>query len=614
MEHNTGKDESHSPAKTKTCDKASPVLRLRARLVVPVIVLGAILFSISCKGKDEKDPPSPEPPASENEPVAVAFLPSSRLSVDGDSVVRLSPAELASGGLKAPVDLTYSLLETGADAFAAGLPSAAKVPFIAIGVEKGTEVAITHRKMQGAAVARSSQVVPVRCSEAFLSSLQETVSALNAKQAGPALGSLLSKLDGGAKGLLSSNVICIPLTNSGIRGLVKPADSGVAYTEELRVDAKKSGRRPSSAKTRFTIRVIVPKAPVKVEPTLELSSLSLRERHAMFLSDVKNTPRRDFPAFQLTTAQGPGVKSSWLLSFSNLRVDIEQEVFFENPVVPPGSRYEPPSVSRGYKFLKKDRIINSRDHFRLTLVDGYDQTRFFNVAPAQALNVFEVPISDATSPLFVKILPDFGSERASRVLSEYYRPLGPVFCPTQELTFRPIEWIASALRGSSGPASSAEDVLQQTKKRTDFIECEARRRARYRSAEEARAAGATNAKDSFLGSYNYAPLGAPVSRPEGEPVASLGGTVGVLSMRVSVSGTLEVQVRNPQKPDELSMIAKTPVVYSHLFPTVFEEMEEDLRLGKAPAGLDAIVSAMRKKGFEETSKAFRGSSGSGTLH
>src|SRR5690606_38966706 len=105
---------------------------------------------------------------------------------------------------------------------------------------------------------------------------------------------------------------------------------------------------------------------------------------------------------------------------------------------------------------------------------------------------------------------------------------------------------------------------RQSRLNVYYVACEANIRTRVLDLADALSKGVTNPLETFFGAFSYMPrIGQRI----------LGGTNGILSLRVSLSGIIKVSVRNPHDLLTVTEIGEIPLSYTYLFPTVLEEMD-----------------------------------------
>ena len=534
----------------------SPAAALRS--VAACLVAAAALFS--CQKNQAADtvvtaPVGPQgPSANSTKAVWVDTVfrdPSSKEAT-------LSAADLSKGGPSTPLAMTYAQANLPVALFSGGTKDngsgkiVAPMPFLGFVVEAKTVVSVRHIKSVNGQNVDSAVVVPIPCPDSFIAA---------------------QKLQNG------DSAYCLPLINIVIPSFLVPTDSSGAYVHEFIVSAKNPDKGASVLSSKVATTIIIPNSTLSVKPSADLAALSLSDRLTIATNDLVGSPRRDFKAFEIDGSIAPGVNTAWVLTFSNLQMTITEELFFEQPVVP-GANPAKPSVSRGGGFYKRSSSINSINNFRLKVLDGYSDANNFNVASSSGA-IVEIPITDGTSPLRIFLIPDFGSETATMSMSDYVKPFGPTFCPSEQAAFKPEEWRKS--RSTPG-----------------YVACEATKRTRIVDSKDALAKGLTSPLETFFGSFSYLPrMGA----------STLGGTNGILSLRISLSGTLQAAVRNPFNQSTTTVVGTLPLAYSYQFPTVLTEISNLLSSGKSSPGLDTIQSAMARKGIFELPRKPGGAAG-----
>jgi hypothetical protein len=468
-----------------------------------------------------------------------------------NQTVLIDSETLDKGGPQLPVNLTFSQANSVLGIFRS-LPNLSDdavnlstLPYLAFFSEEGANVSIRHIKSRDGRNVSSQVVVPIECPDYFSESPPENVFEI-------------------------PRLHCIPLINATVPGFLVPTDSGRAYIHKFQVSVKFQNSNTATLSTEIATKIVIPNTPLSIRVSSELRAISLRERLLIHTKDLRGAPRSDFKTFEIRGDIAPGVETSWILSFRDAKMVIEEEVFFEQPVVP-GSDPSNPSVSRGAQFYKRRVAIDSENHFKMLVINAYDEKETYGIAKASGESIIEMPIKSGTDPLWIYLSPDFGSEAALKTMSEYLRPFGPSFCPREQATFKPEEW-----RQSSG--------------RDGFVACDAFLRTKIIDRNDATAKGAGSTMETFFGSFSYLPrLSSKI----------LGGTSGVLSYRLSVSGSLEVGVRNPREAGAVTAVASFPLEYTYLLPTALNEIDDLIKAGTATPGLDTLLSSMLRKGLRE---------------
>jgi hypothetical protein len=310
--------------------------------------------------------------------------------------------------------------------------------------------------------------------------------------------------------------LCIPLINQMVPEYLKPTDALGVYAHTFVVSIKKPGSETAKTlTTRLSINVLIPDSRLSIAASEELKALRIKDRLLMTSSDLSGAPRRDLPAAVITSELAPGVATKWILRFTDLKMRLEEEVFFELPVAPGTTRLRP-NVSRGQSFLKRTTSIDSFKNFRLRLADQYNPSQIIDILPS-GVTTGEVAITDANGPLRLIVMPDFKSDQATMSMAQYVKPYYPVFCKDQAQIFKPEEWRQAAMTIPG------------------YVACEARTRTKIASTADAVARGITSPVETFFGSFSYkSMLG-----------QSLGGMSGVLSLRLTISGAMTASVSDP---------------------------------------------------------------------
>ena len=363
------------------------------------------------------------------------------------------------------------------------------------------------------------------------------------------------------------------LINNIIKDFLVPTDSSGSYVHNITVNIKKPGALPKSLNLNMGIRVVIPDAKMSLNVTDDFRALSLRDRLTIFSNDLKGSPRRDFKAFEIIGEIAPGVQTSWVITLSEIKLSFEEEVFFEQPVVA-GSTPARPIISRGNAFYKRSAFIDSKTHFKVLLVNGEDESKQFTLPSNGDSIVIETEIIDGSNPFRFFLVPDFANDSAIVSMSEYVKPFTPTFCPKEQGGFKPEEW-------------------RQSLQKDYYFACDAKTRRRIVDLNDAIEKKVTVPMETFFGSFAYMPrIGNRV----------LGGTNGILSFRVSLSGKVSVAVRNPHDTSTVTTIGEIPLSYTFMLPTVLNEMDELIKSGNGTPSLDTIYTAMLRKGIRELPK------------
>jgi hypothetical protein len=481
----------------------------------------------------------------------------------------MSLANLKSGiSSNAPINMTYSqssqpiaLFQAGEGVDSASGEFTADLPFIAFFIEKNSRVSIRHVKSLNGQNISSQVIIPKSCPQKFLDlvtneKIQESAALADDQ--------VLTKDN--------ADILCVPFLNSQITDFLVPTDKDGAYLHEFTITAKNGNKKTLSVSMSANIAVVIPASSLTLKESSSLSALSIEDRLTIATNDLLGAPRRDFPLFTLQGALGPGAPTSWRIEFSNLLVSITEEVFFELPVIV-GSKPAKPLISRGGRFYKRTTAINSADHFRLRIFNANNEENVYDKINSKGTSIINIPISleDSVKPLSLIISPDFGSEQASLLMSEYVKPFPPTFCPREEAAFKPEEW-------------------RQSAKDKDYVACEALTRQRIAGAVDRAAKGLVSTMETFFGAFSYLPQ---------MTGGVLGGTHGVLSTRISISGNVVVSVQNPHNMATYTKVGELPISYTYQLPTVLSEMQKLISTGRATPGMDSMLTSMQKNGILE---------------
>ena len=473
------------------------------------------------------------------------------------AAVTLKGGDLLNGGPSLPINMTYAQAnqplslfngQTGSSITPQGSQGVTSpVPYFAFTVESKSSLTVRYVKsITSAGVTQniaSELVVPVTCPDSV-------VKAVNV-----------------ASGL---DLYCLPLINQVIKGFLVPTDNAGAYQHTLTLTAKEDGKAAVALTTRLSTNLVIPQATLTIAASTDLQALPLSQRLTMASNDLVGSPRSDFKAFELKSSVAPGVNTSWLLTFTGLKMQMAEEVFFEQPVVLT-SNPATPQVSRGGTFYKRTATIDSLSNFRLRIEDGYSAAHVYSITATNGNAAIEIPIADGTNPLHIYLEPDFGNPGATQSFSDYVKPFGPTFCPKVLAGFNAQEWVSSLAT-------------------VGFEECDAQTRTTVLNKADAKKQGIVSPIETFFGSFSYMPrIG----------TSTLGGTNGVLTLTVSMTGSLTAAVRNPSDPTASTQIGTLDLGYAYQFPTAIAEMSALVNGGKGTPGMDLIVTGLQRKGVQD---------------
>lgn len=524
-------------------------LKMDATFKILLMLFTALSLSCESSKKDDIKVDTPNDTNYTGKTTYVSWESSKYVDPKG-ALLEISKAGLATGVLPGSLGMTYFQANMPISLYYAGLKENsgsyyAPMPHLIILVEEKTTLSIRHIKSVNGQNVSSSILVGQGCPAEITASLPV-------------------ETEGEEK--LRLTPVCIPLINAVVNQFLVPSDTAGAYLHEIYVSAKADGKDAGTLASKISVNIIIPTSPVTVKPAIDLSSLKISERLLMATNDLKGSPRRDFRAFEITSDIAPGVATSWVLTFTNPVFAVEEDIFFENPI----NASDNPSkatISRGYSFFKRTTRIDSVDHLRINLINAEKPDELQALASGRT-SVIELPISEPTAPLRIFISPDFGSPRVVRSMTDYVKPFAPTFCPEEILAFKPEEWRQARLNES-------------------YTACEARVRKRLSSLADALREGVTSPIETFFGAFSYMPR----LNSRGP-----GGTHGVLAMRVSFTATLKVDVRNPHNTATVANIATVPISFNFQLPSVLSDMDDVIKSGKAPPGLDTILTSMLRKG------------------
>ncbi|MCX6129803.1 MAG: hypothetical protein NTX25_12185, partial [Proteobacteria bacterium] len=493
-----------------------------------ILILGLFIVA-SCQKSKEKDTQvsGGEPTDGVSSAITMSSWHSSNFFDPLAKKATLTQAVLKNGGPAEPILLTHTQANLPVALFQGATKEVSNeaispVPFLAFKVEDKSRITIRHIKGVNGQNISSQILTPIACPSEFIKHADLSIPS----DAGTGAGG------GEAEGVTTvMTSYCIPLINAVVPGILLPTDNSGSYIHEFIISIKNGNKSASVLSTKIATRIIIPDSVLSIKASDDLAKLSLSDRLTLATNDLVGSPRRDFKAFEIRGSVAPGVQTAWVLKFSNVKMTIEEEVFFEQPVVI-GSNPAIPEVSRGGSFYKRKSVVDSLDHLRLQLLNGASSDDVFPIASGSSSTI-EMKIKDGNAPLQIFIMPDFGSPNATKSMNEYVKPFAPTFCPKEQSAFKPEEW-------------------RQSRLNPYFVACEAITRSRIVDLSDAVSRGATNPLETFYGAFSYMPR-------MGQ--RSLGGTNGVLSLRISISGTLNVAVRNPHDLTTTSSIGTMPLSY-----------------------------------------------------
>ncbi len=522
-----------------------------------ISLLTTYLFFVACEQKKKEEDTvvtAPKSDVTTEEDITPASWLSTKYKDPFEKTIELNATAIAEGGPSEPLSMTYVQANAPVALFLAGGSGddglTAPVPFLAFTGDHLAKVTVRHIKSLNGQNVSSQLVVPIECPEAY--------SVANAQPE-------------------NMTLMCVPLINAVVPGFLLPTDNSGSYVHEFSISIKNGNRAPSVLQTKIASKVIIPGQNIEIVTSNELKALSLAERLTMATNDLVGSPRRDFRAFTANGSVAPGVQTEWVLTFTDIAMTINQDVFFELPVTP-GSNPAKPVVARGSSFMKRSVSINSLDHFRIRIENGNGEKEFYAISATTGLTTVSFPIKDGSAPLRVHFVPDFGSDFATRSFSEYVKPFAPTFCPKELLAFKPEEW-------------------RQARSNTGYVACDGTSRTRIVDLADSIKRGISTPVETFFGSFSYLPrMGGTI----------LGGTNGVLTTRLNLSGKMKVSVRNPQDPSTLTDVGEASLDYTFQMPTAATELDKTIKSGKGTPGMDTIYAAILRKGMAEPARRDNG--------
>jgi hypothetical protein len=503
----------------------------------------------SCENTPTEDTTfTPLPPGDTVLPVSAADWGGSFFQDSEQTPTEITGDDLAEGGPQEPLNMTFAQANSPVALFksrrtpGSTAPEDSLVPYLAFVHEQGAVVTIRHIKSFDGENVSSQLVIPIPCPD-------------HLKGADPDI-----KLE-------TRQRSCLPLINAIIPDFLVASDSGRAFLHTFQVNVKHRDESTRTLETTVATRITVPESEISIGSSEDLRGLTLANRLLIHTNDLRSAARRDFKLLELRGELPPGIETSWILEFTNTKLTLEEEIFFEQPVerVPGESTIV---VARGAQFFKRRVAVDTDRHFRLRIVDGWAEESSVEVPLVGGQGEATLPIAAGENPLWMYIVPDFASENAIKSMGEYIRPMGPRFCPQEAARFKPEEWRRNA---------EAEG----------FVACDALIRDRVLNAADGIAKGVADPIETFFGSFNYLPrLSSRV----------LGGMMGVLSYRVSMSGTLRVYVRDLADTTKKIHVGDANLGFSYRLPSLLDEMNQLVLDGSATPGLDSLRSALLRKG------------------
>lgn len=489
------------------------------------------------------------------------------LSSDYDSPIgvnkNISKDELQAGEVKDAIETTFIAANSPIDIYNNyGNEGFQKIPFLAFVVEKDSKISVRHIKYLNGEISKSGLLVTFSCPKKFADNV------INNQLEKKSIIDVFGSSDN------SYELKCIPLVNAGIPDFLSAADINGIYTHEFTISVKFGAKKSSILSTKIVPKIVIPNSSLNANVSSGLRDLRLYDRYSIVTETKKNSGtinyggRRDFIAFEINGTLAPGVKSSYVINTEDkLYSLIEEEVFYELPVVK-GLTPANVSISRGQQFYKRKVSIDSLKHFGLRLYviknNGSLSSAINIPSTGKLAKPIEIPIEEPNSPLKIGIALDFGAE--GKPLSSYFFPFSATFCENNPAYFfEPSSWLSN------------KDI-------ENYIECDSFTRATINPS--GKVLSNILSQETFFGSFSYLAQNS---------TNSLGGTNGIYSMRIHLTGNISIKIKNPGSND-LTEIGKSVFTISHMLPNVMDDMEDLIKNGRAPGGLDIIESSMRRKG------------------
>ena len=521
------------------------------------IILQALIV-VSAAGCDLNTPKKPdsvvrgETPVAEK-PVSWASWVDSRFYDVSKAQMTLSADQLGTGAPAGTIKSTYAVSRLPIGFFSSGIQSVAGVhwaplPYLAFQMDSGSQASVRYIKSVSGKNLQSQSVVPRACPAELAGPVErDNPDVPNAK--------------------IATVTMCIPLINQIVPDYLKSTDVLGIYAHTFMVSVKNPGAEAGvTLTTKLTINILIPDSKLSLDASPELKALKMRDRLLIVSNDLAGSPRRDFPAAIISSDIPPGVDTKWVLKFTDLKMTIEEDVFFEMPISPGLGRLKP-NVSRGQSFLRRSTSIDSNINFRLRVQDFYDASKIFDIR-SSGVTTIGFPILDPSAPLRLIVLPDFKSDTAVMSMSKYVKPYYPIFCKDQAQNFKPEEWRQASINIPG------------------YTACDSATKSRIASIADKEARHIVSSVETFFGSFSYKAM-------DGR---SLGGLSGILSARVMITGTLEAAVANPLNAIESVSVGKTTFSFAYTLPSALTDMQEVVRGVGVPPGLDVIFNAIPSKG------------------
>lgn len=536
---------------------------------IRIAIAICVIVTASCDTKAKKNDiviRSATPPV-EAKPVSWGEWLDSRFIDAGRKAITIKADQLKTGAPSGTIVSTYAVARLPIGFFASGIrpidgADYAPMPYLSFRADRDSQVSVRYVKSVGSVNMQSLSVVPRECPASLAGPSERKLAPVQATPdpSAPAPAA-------GPETVIPTVSLCIPLINQIVPDYLKPTDALGAYVHTFLVSIKKPGAETGySMVVKLSINILIPDSKISIDASPELAALKMRDRLLIFSNDLAGSPRRDFPAAIISSELPPGVDTKWILKLTDFKMSIEEDVFFEMPIVKGKGRLKP-NISRGQSFIRRSVSVDSIKNFRLRLQDSYDPSKFFEVRP-NGTTLVEVPIIDPNAPLRLFVLPDFKSDDATMSMTSYLKPYYPVFCNLQAAIFKPEEWRQANLKIGG------------------FVACEALTKSKIASSADQAARNIIRPVETFFGSFSYKAMNG----------RALGGLSGILSARVLISGLMEAKVVNPLDLTQSIAVGSTKFAFSYTLPSALMDMKDIVSGVNAPPGLDVILDAIPAKG------------------
>ncbi len=467
--------------------------------------------------------------------------------------ITITKDQLLTGTVPTVIPVSYSLAEQPLSVFQVGKNDGSSViPFLAFATQSGAKITAKFSKTVNNVASTPAIFTPSSCPSSF-SNVPENYKP--------------EETEAKTTNIVNLERFCIPLIDSVLTTYLNGSDGSITNSIDFNIIVKEAKRDSVTINVKVNLELTIPASNVSITINENVKKLSLKDRLLIATNDLKGLPRRDFKVFDIKTEQGSGDTTAWVLTFKNVKMMIKQEIFFENMVLP-YKKENGVQIVRGYEFYKRNVEIDSVNHFRIRVLNNYKENAYYTISSV-GNSVLSIPIEDGQAPLFISLIPDFANETSTKQMASYLKPLAPEYCPLEFNNFQPEEWRQSTLRNG-------------------YVACEANTQTKIVDEIDAQNKGINYPIETFFGSFNY------LSFQNGKYD---GGSDGIFSQRLVITGTLVVAVRSRQDVTKTITVATKDLSFSYMMPTAIDEMNQLVINGNSPDGLENIMTSILKKGF-----------------